>query len=82
LGKGLNYAVSPAVLPNEDILTDVKKAIVSLPVEAAEEVRHKNVCILKASDRPRDNLSGAERRALWSLPTNADLTVLQADKAT
>jgi hypothetical protein len=60
LGKGLNYAVSPAVLPIEDILTDVNKATVSLPVEAEEEVRHENVCILKASGRPRDNLSGAE----------------------
>jgi hypothetical protein len=30
LGKGLNYAVSPAVLPTEDFLTGAEKAIVSL----------------------------------------------------
>jgi hypothetical protein len=33
LGKGLNYAVSPAVLPIEDFLTGVEKAIVFLPVD-------------------------------------------------
>jgi hypothetical protein len=35
---------------------------------------------LKVSNKPRDNLSGAERRDLWSLRTNADLTVIHADK--
>jgi hypothetical protein len=59
LSKGLNYAVYLATLPIEDILTDVEKAIVCLPVEAAEEVRQETVRILKASGKPRDNLSGA-----------------------
>jgi hypothetical protein len=80
LGKGLNYAVSPTVLSKEDILTGVEKAIVPLPVEAAEEVRQETVHILKASGKPSDNLPGAERRVLRSLRTNADLKVLQADK--
>jgi hypothetical protein len=40
----------------------------------------KRLRILNASNRPRDNLSGAERRALRSLLTNADLTVIHADK--
>jgi hypothetical protein len=80
MGKGLNYAVSPAVLPIEDILTDVEKAIVSVPVEAAVEVREQTFRTLKVSGRPRSNLYGPERWALRSLRTNADLTVLQADK--
>jgi predicted RNA-binding protein Jag len=80
LRKGLNYAVSTAVLPIEDILASVEKVIVSLPVEAAKEVPQETVRILKASGRSRDNLSGAERRALRSLRANANLTVLQADK--
>jgi hypothetical protein len=58
----------------------VEKAIVSLPVEAAEEVRQETVSILKASSRPRDNLSGAETRALRPLRTNADFAVIHADK--
>jgi hypothetical protein len=39
LGKGLNYAVSSVVLPIEDIVSSVEKAIDSLPEEAAKEVR-------------------------------------------
>jgi hypothetical protein len=80
LSKGLNYAVSPAALPIEDFLTGVERATRSLPVEAAEEVRQETVRILKVSNKPRDNLSGAERRALRSLRTNTDLTVIHADK--
>jgi hypothetical protein len=57
----------------------VERAIRSLPVEAAEEVGQETVRILKVSNKPRDNLSGAER-ALRSLRTNADLTVIHADK--
>jgi hypothetical protein len=80
LALGLNYAVSPTVLRIEDILTGVEKATVSPPVEAAEEVRQETILILKASGRPRDNLSGAVRRALRSLGINAYLTLPQADK--
>jgi hypothetical protein len=39
LSKGLNYAVAPAVLPVEDILCGVEKAVGALPEETAEEVR-------------------------------------------
>jgi hypothetical protein len=80
LGKGLNYAVSPAALPIEAFLTGVENTVVFLPVAVAEEVRQETLRILKATKRPRDNLSGAERRALRSLRTDADLAVLHADK--
>jgi hypothetical protein len=33
LSKGLNYAVAPAVLPVEDILCGLEKAIGNLPEE-------------------------------------------------
>jgi hypothetical protein len=36
LQKGLNYAVTPRTLPNEDLLTGVEKAVRSLPAEMAE----------------------------------------------
>jgi hypothetical protein len=60
LSKGLNYAVSPAALLIEDFLTGVERAIRSLPVEVAEQVRQETVRILKVSNKPRDNLSRAE----------------------
>jgi hypothetical protein len=80
LGKGLNYAVAPAVLPISDFLSGVEKAVGAMLEEAAEAVRQESFRILKASRKPKDNLSRAERRALRTLRTNADLTVLPADK--
>ena len=40
LQKGINFAISPTTLPIEDIITGVEKAVYSLPVETAEEIRH------------------------------------------
>jgi hypothetical protein len=68
------------VLPIEGFLSGVEKAIGALPEEAAAEVRQETVRILKASTKPKDNLSEAERRALRTLRTNADLTDLRTDK--
>jgi hypothetical protein len=66
--------VSPAVLPSEDILTGVEKAIVC----QSEEVLLESLRILKASSRPRDNLMVAERRAVGPCaPTLASLSSLQ-----
>jgi hypothetical protein len=61
LSKGLNYAVTPAVLPIEDICR-VEQVIGALPEEAAEEVWHKTVRVLKCSSKPGD--TGAEKKPL------------------
>jgi hypothetical protein len=76
----LNCAVAPAVLPIDVFLNSVEKAVAALPEEAADEVRQETGRILKASRKPKDNLSGAERRAFRTLRTNADRTALSADK--
>ncbi|KDR20397.1 hypothetical protein L798_04931 [Zootermopsis nevadensis] len=76
----MNYAVAPTVLPIEDFLSGVERTVRSLPEEAAEEVRQETVRILRASKKPKDSLSRAERRALRALRNNADLTVHPADK--
>jgi hypothetical protein len=81
LGKVLNYALAPVVLPIEDFLRGVEKAIGFLSEEDAEEVRQETLRIVKSSTKPKDNLSVAERRPLPALRTNADLTVLPADKS-
>jgi hypothetical protein len=80
LSKGLNYAVAPSRVPVKDIICGVEKAIKTLPIESAEEIRQETVRILKRSHIPKNNLSGAERRALRSLKDNNALTVLPADK--
>jgi hypothetical protein len=38
LAKGLNFAISPLVLPTADILGSVEKAVSMLQEEAAEEI--------------------------------------------
>jgi hypothetical protein len=79
LSKGLNFAMAPASLPVKDNLCGVK-AIGTIPEEAAEEIRQEIVRILKGSHKPKDNLTGAERRDLRSLKANEAVTVLPADK--
>ena len=76
LQKGLNFAISPTTLPIEDIITGVEKAVHSLPVETAEEIRHETVRIIKSSKRPKGNLTRAKRRAVKSVRTNGDFTIL------
>ena len=39
LWTGLNYAVAPTVLPIQDILSGVEKAMKTLPADMAEEAR-------------------------------------------
>jgi len=80
LQKGLNFAVTPRSTPIEDILAGVEKAVLSLPVEMAEEARQETVRIIKSSTLPRDNLRKTERAALKTLKDNMNLTILPADK--
>jgi hypothetical protein len=80
LSKGLNYAVAPAVLPTEDIITGIEKAIHSLADEAAEEIRQETFRVVRQSKRPKDNLTRMEKQALRSLQGKTDLTGLPADK--
>jgi hypothetical protein len=56
MGKGLNYAAAPAVLPTEPLLSGVEKAVGPLPEKVAEEFRQKTVKILKASTKPKNRL--------------------------
>jgi hypothetical protein len=64
LSKGLNFTVAPGSIPVKDILCRVEKAIMALPEGTAEEIQQETVRILKGSNKPKDNLTGTERRAL------------------
>jgi hypothetical protein len=58
----------------------VEKAIMALPEETAGEIRQETVRNLRGSNKPKDNLTCTERRALRPLKSNRTLTVLPADK--
>jgi hypothetical protein len=79
LSKALNYAVTQAVVPVEDILCGMEKVTTVLPVETAEKVQQETVSILKGSCKPKDNLTSAERMALQTLKANEALTILPTD---
>ena len=66
LRKALYYAVAPTVLPIDGSLTLVEKAIKTLPAETAEEARQETVRIIRDSTRPRNNVTGADRKALMA----------------
>jgi hypothetical protein len=66
LRKGLNYAVTPTAIPIKNILIGVERAVRSLYIDTAEEVRQEAVRSIKNSKPPRDNLTRAERKALKS----------------
>jgi hypothetical protein len=57
----------------------VEKVIGALPEETAEEVQQEAIRIQKGSCKPMDNLTGVERKTLWAMKANVELTVLPAD---
>jgi hypothetical protein len=73
-------ALAPVFVPVRDILCGVEKAIGALPEETAEEITQESFRILKGSRKPKDNLTGAERRALRALKASGVFTVLLADE--
>jgi hypothetical protein len=75
LWKGQNYVVASVVLPIEDFFSGVEKAVGFLPKKEAEKERQETAC-----RELKENLFGAEKKALGALWTNAYLTVLRADK--
>jgi hypothetical protein len=57
-----------------------RRAVLSLPVEMAEEARQETVRIIKSTPPPKDNLTKTERAVLKTLKENKNLTILPADK--
>jgi hypothetical protein len=80
LRKGLNYAVTPTVVPVEDFLCVVDKALDALPEDTAEKVRQETIRILNSSRRPKDKLTIAERNVLRAFKANEAITILSAHK--
>lgn len=79
-GKGLNYAVSPMVLPIEGNLTGVETAIDSLPEERWRRFGSRLFGFQRHPANPVTTYPEL-RRVSPALRTNTDYTVLHADKA-
>jgi hypothetical protein len=72
--------MAPGHIPVKDFPCGMEKAIGTLPKETVEEIRQQTVRILKGFCQPKDNVTDAELRVLWSLKANYLLTILPADK--
>ena len=64
LKKGLNFAITPRVVPTDDFITATEVACRQLKPEAADILRSDVVRTLKRFRKPQPNLTLEERKAL------------------
>ncbi|KAJ4437924.1 hypothetical protein ANN_13863 [Periplaneta americana] len=82
LAKGGNFAVTPRVLPFEDIIANVESGIRGVSMDKAEEIRRETARILQRAQPSKSNLTRDESRAIKSLNEKEDILILAADKGT
>ena len=81
LRKGLNFAITPHIVPTKDILASVEAAICHLPREGQDAIRAEVYGALKHAKPPKQrNLTNEERRALKELKTDENNVIVRADK--
>jgi hypothetical protein len=80
LSKGGNFAISPKMIPVEDIISSIEAAIQTLPETTAEEIRTESSRILKRVRKIDNNLTTQERQAIRDLNDDEYIIILPADK--
>ena len=80
LKKELNFAVTPANIPDTEIIAKVETAVRQLDAEQADTVRRAVNGILQRAELPEPNITKEMRDALKSLKEDKSIMVLPADK--
>ncbi|CAK9810876.1 hypothetical protein ANTPLA_LOCUS6713 [Anthophora plagiata] len=80
LAKGHNFAVTPKLIPTEEIISQIENTIHNLPSEDANEIRRKTTNALKSAKLPKSNITRGEKKALYELKQNKDIVIIPADK--
>ena len=80
LKKELNFAVTPANIPDTEIIAKVEIAARQLDAEQADTVRRAVNGILQQAELPEPNITKEMRDALKSLKEDESIMVLPADK--
>lgn len=80
LNKGLNFALAPNKIPNEEIVCNLEDEIKTLKDEDKDLVRQECAVILRKAKPPRRNLNLEQLKALKGLGNNKDIVILKADK--
>ena len=79
LANGLNFAISPNILPKEDFVVAVEKACRTME-EEAEDFRNEVLGTLRSPRCPQSNLTIQELEAMSDLKRNSSVMILPADK--
>ena len=77
---GLNFAVTPKIVPKLNIISAVEKGIRHLPKSSANIIRSKVVNSLNTYKTPKPNLSSEDFKALKGLAKRNNLVITRADK--
>ena len=80
LQKGLNFAVAPSMVKNEEVLAAVEAGITKLSDAEETQVRCAAVSVLKAPRCMERNLSKEEREAFRRLKDDVSIVIMRADK--
>ena len=79
--KGLNFAITPRVVPTKEILASVEQGVRNLTEEDHNEVRLKVTGTLKQAKATRkQNLSSSQMKALKGLRTDHNILIIKVDK--
>ena len=79
LKKELNFAVTPANIPDTEIIAKVETAVRQLDAEQADTVRRAVNGILQQAELPEPNITKEMRDALKSLKEDQSIMVLPAE---
>nr|XP_023027235.1 uncharacterized protein LOC111515239 [Leptinotarsa decemlineata] len=80
LARGVNFAIVPRRVPNEEIIAGTEAAIRNLSDEGAEDIRIITANILNKARPPKCNISKREIAALKNLNSDESITILPTDK--
>ena len=76
LNKGLNYGVSPRVVPVEEFIVATEVACDKLDATSKVELRSKVTSLLKTASPPVSNVNAWERHAINGLKKDQNIIVL------
>jgi hypothetical protein len=80
LQKGLNFAVTPKVIPKLEIASCIEANISKIPEKDRMAVRSEVCNILKSARIPRRNVTREELSAIQRLKKDSNIVIMKADK--
>ena len=80
LENGMNYSVTPEVLPTIDLVAKIETALTGMTTEEADTIRAHLSTIIRKAKQPKRNITRKQSTSLKSLQQNENIIILQADK--